>query len=190
MTFSASSQRADARRNRDVAIDTAMELLARKPDASMRDVADAADLGRTTLYRHFPAREDLIFAIFERIIAEARLLTAEAVAEGGTPRDVLRRLAREIVAIGARYKFLEAHKELSERALKESSGEDEPLLVWIRAAHARGELAPELTPEWIFQMITALAMKANEEMQSGLVDQQLAGRLLGDTFVRAFASQD
>jgi AcrR family transcriptional regulator len=188
MTSPASSQRADARRNRDVAIDAAMELLARKPDASMRDVADAADLGRTTLYRHFPAREDLIFAIFERIIAEARVVTAEAVAEGGTPAAILRRLANEIVAIGARYKFLEAHKELSERALKESSGEDEPLLVWIRAAHARGELAPELTPDWIFQMITALAMSANEAMQSEEVDQQLAGHLLGETFVRAFAS--
>jgi AcrR family transcriptional regulator len=188
MTVSPSPQRADARRNRDAVIDAAMDLLARKPDASMRDVADAADLGRTTLYRHFPAREDLILAIFERIIAEARVITAEAVAEGGTPAQILRRLAMEIVAIGARYKFLEAHRDLSERALKESSDEDEPLLVWIRAAHARGELAPELTPDWIFQMITALAMRANEEMQSGQVDQQLVGRLLGDTFVRAFVS--
>jgi AcrR family transcriptional regulator len=187
MTSPPSTQRADARRNRDVTIDVAMDLLARNPDASMRDIADAAALARTTLYRHFPAREDLIFAIFERIIAEARVITAEAVAEGGTAPEILRRLASEIVAIGARYKFLEAHRDLSERALKETTGEDEPLLVWIRAAHARGELTAELDPDWIFQMITALAMRANEEMQEGRVEQQQAGRLLGETLVRAFA---
>jgi AcrR family transcriptional regulator len=145
MTSEAHSQRADARRNRDVAIDAAMELLARKPDASMRDVADAADLGRTTLYRHFPAREDLIFAIFERIFEEGRAITAQAIAEGGTPADILR-----------------------------------------RATHAREELATEMTPEWIFQMTIALVIRANEEMQAGHVDQELAGRLLGDTLVRAF----
>ncbi len=187
MTSSPSAQRADARRNRDVAIDVAMDLLARNPDASMREIADAAELGRTTLYRHFPAREDLIFAIFERIIAEARVITAEAIAQGGTPSEILRRLAGEIVAIGARYKFLEAHRDLSERALKQTNSEDEPLLVWIRMTHARGELAAELDPDWIFHMITALAMRANEEMQEGRVNQQQAGSLLGETFVRAFA---
>jgi AcrR family transcriptional regulator len=187
MSSSPIAQRADARRNRDVMIDVAMDLLARNPDASMRDIADAAELGRTTLYRHFPAREDLILAIFERIIAEARAITAEAIAQGGTAAEILRRLASEIVAIGARYKFLEAHRDLSERALKQTSDEDEPLLAWIRAAHDRGELASELDPDWIFQMITALAMRANEEMQEGHVTQQQAGRLLGETFVRAFA---
>jgi AcrR family transcriptional regulator len=186
MTSEPHSQRADARRNRDVAIDAAMELLARKPDASMRDVADAADLGRTTLYRHFPAREDLIFAIFERIFEEARAVTAEAIAEGDTPASILRRVAIEFVAIGARYRFLEAHRDLSQRLLKESTTDDEPLMAWIRAAHARDELAPELTPEWIFQMTIALAIRANEEMQAGHVDQELAGLMLGDTLVRAF----
>jgi hypothetical protein len=92
----------------------------------------------------------------------------------------------EIVAIGARYKFLEAHRDLSQRALKETTTDDEPLLTWIRTAHARGELAPELTPDWIFQMTIALATRANEEMQTGNVDQEWAGRLLGDTLVRAF----
>jgi len=186
MSSDSPSQRADARRNRDAAIDTAMDLLAQKPDASMRDIAAAAELGRTTLYRHFPAREDLIFAIFERVIAEARTITAQAVDEGGTPAEVLRRLAMEIVAIGARYKFLEAHKELSDRALKESTTDDEPLLTWLRAMHARNQLAPELTPDWIFQMIIALATRANEEMLTGNVEEELAGRLLGATLVRAF----
>ncbi|HEX3910128.1 MAG TPA: helix-turn-helix domain-containing protein [Solirubrobacteraceae bacterium] len=178
--------RADARRNRDAAIDAAVELLARKPDASMLEVADAAELGRTTLYRHFPAREDLLLAIFERIFEEARAITAAALAAGGTPADVLRRVASEIVAIGARYRFLEAHRGLSQRVLEQSRNDDEPLMEWIRDAHARGELAPELTPEWIFQMTIALAMQANEEVYSGTIEQELAVRLLGETLVRAF----
>ena len=189
MTLPDPPARADARRNREAVVDTAMELLARKPDASMREIADASGVGRTTVYRHFPTREDLIRAIFERIGDEGRALVVAAVAAGGSAEDVLRRLGVEIAAIGARYRFLEAHREIGQRALKEQVVEDDPLLAWVRAAHARGELTAELSPEWIQGMVSPLAIGASEEMLAGRVGEAEAGRLLGETFVRAFASR-
>lgn len=90
------------------------------------------------------------------------------------------------VAIGTRYRFLEALRDLSKRALQHSISDDEPLLTWIRLAHAQGQLAPDLTPDWIFQMTIALAVGASEAMQSGQVDQDTASRMLGETLVRAF----
>jgi len=181
--------RSDARRNRDAVVDAATELLARKPEAAMREIADASGLGRTTVYRHFPTREDLILAIFERIVEEGRAVSVEAIAAGGGAEAVLRRIGVAFAGIGARYRFLEAHQDLGQQALKDSVMEDEPLLVWARTAHARGELASSLTPEWIYGMISPLAMGASEELASGRVGEDEAARMLGETLVRAFAAQ-
>ena len=40
-------KRADAQRNRETVIETAISVLAERPQASMRDIADASGLGRT-----------------------------------------------------------------------------------------------------------------------------------------------
>ncbi len=180
--------RADARRNRDVVVDAAMLLLAHKPDASMREVADASGLGRTTVYRNFPTRDDLIRAIFERIVAEGRAVVIAAVAAGGSTEDVLRRLGVEIVSLGARYRFLEAHAGLGQETWRRQPLEDDPLLAWIRETQARGELTATLSPEWIHGMVSPLAVGASEQLLAGRVDEARAGWLLGETFVRAFAA--
>ncbi|MEU6426714.1 helix-turn-helix domain-containing protein [Microbispora sp. NPDC046973] len=60
--------RADARRNRALIVDTAVDLLtARGPEASMEEIAQAAGVGVGTLYRHFPDRR----ALLEEIAAGA-----------------------------------------------------------------------------------------------------------------------
>jgi AcrR family transcriptional regulator len=74
--------RADARRNRDALIRAAAEVFrTRGSDVALQDIAEAADLGIGTLYRHFPSREWLIAAVYEqtveRLCAEAGELLAE-----------------------------------------------------------------------------------------------------------------
>ena len=57
-------QRADARRNRERILVAAREVFAREGlEVSMPDVARAAGVGVGTLYRHFPAKEDLVRAL-------------------------------------------------------------------------------------------------------------------------------
>jgi AcrR family transcriptional regulator len=75
-------QRADARRNREAVMKAARELFAEQGlDAQMPDVAKAAKVGVGTVYRHFPAKEDLIAALaadrFERLAERAREALAE-----------------------------------------------------------------------------------------------------------------
>ncbi|HEX6585920.1 MAG TPA: helix-turn-helix domain-containing protein [Solirubrobacterales bacterium] len=69
--------RADARRNREAVIAAAKKLFADQGlDAQMPDVAKAAKVGVGTVYRHFPAKEDLIAALaeerFERLAEKGR----------------------------------------------------------------------------------------------------------------------
>src|SRR3954454_3860236 len=57
-------QRADARRNRERILAAAREAFAEAGrDVQMPDVARAAGVGVGTLYRHFPAKEDLVRAL-------------------------------------------------------------------------------------------------------------------------------
>src|SRR4051794_5939989 len=59
-------KRSDAAVNREHILEVATDLLAREPRASMAAVAEQADVSRATLYRHFPARADLLHAVGDR----------------------------------------------------------------------------------------------------------------------------
>jgi len=66
------AMRSDARRNRELVIEAARELMATEGlDAQMDDIARAAGVGVGTVYRHFPNKDDLIDALaqhrFERL---------------------------------------------------------------------------------------------------------------------------
>ena len=55
-TRPARPQRADARRNVAAILDAAVLCLTRNPDASIADIAEAAGVGRVTVYGHFKTR--------------------------------------------------------------------------------------------------------------------------------------
>jgi len=94
--------RSDARRNRRTVLNAAVALLAQRPQATMQEVADASGLGRTTVYRHFPRRQDLIDALFTEVIREATGTTEEALRSAGSARELLCELGPRFIAIGDR----------------------------------------------------------------------------------------
>ncbi len=58
--------RADAQRNRDKLIAAAREAFrVDGPQASLEQIARAAEVGIGTLYRHFPTRLDLVVAVYQ-----------------------------------------------------------------------------------------------------------------------------
>jgi AcrR family transcriptional regulator len=56
--------RADAQQNRVRILEVAREALAASGDASLNSIAKKARVGPGTLYRHFPNREALVFAVY------------------------------------------------------------------------------------------------------------------------------
>jgi AcrR family transcriptional regulator len=80
------TMRADARRNHDAIVSAARELFAeRGTDVQMDEIARRANVGVGTLYRHFPAKEDLLDGLiasrFERL-AERAEEAAKRASEG------------------------------------------------------------------------------------------------------------
>jgi AcrR family transcriptional regulator len=73
--------RADARRNLERVLDAAAEAFAASgPDASIDDIARLAGVGHGTVFRRFPTKDDLMFAVIERHVEEMCGLAKEALA--------------------------------------------------------------------------------------------------------------
>ncbi|GAA3346058.1 TetR/AcrR family transcriptional regulator [Amorphoplanes nipponensis] len=73
--------RADAQRNRERILDAAEEVFARHgAAASTEEVARRAGVAIGTVFRHFPAKDDLLTAILKRLLAR---LAEDAAALGG-----------------------------------------------------------------------------------------------------------
>jgi len=181
--------RSDARRNREALIEAALVALADDPQASMLDVAAAAGLGRTTVYRHFESREELIVALFERVIAESQAALGPVIEEGATAAETLMALGPVMVAIGQRFRFLHGHLEIGAKVLADSKTiPDDPVRVFLVEAQAAGTLRADAPLSWMQSLMQSSAMATMDEVHAGNVDPETAGRLLGETFVAAFTS--
>ncbi len=181
--------RSDARRNRETVIEAALVTLADDPQASMLDVAAAAGLSRTTVYRHFESREELIVALFERVIAESQAATGAVIEEGATVAETLMALGPVMIAIGQRFRFLRAHLEIGAEVLADSKAiPDDPVRVFLVEAQAAGALRADAPLAWMQSLMQSSAMATMDEVHAGNVDPETAGRLLGETFVAALSS--
>lgn len=79
--------RADARRNQERVLDAAAEVFGEEgPDASIDEIARRAGVGHGTVFRRFPTKDDLVFAVVERHVAQMRAL-AEAALAGDDPGE-------------------------------------------------------------------------------------------------------
>src|SRR4051794_18166979 len=174
--------RADARRNRAAVLEAGARLLADRPMASMQEIADASGVGRTTVYRHFPAREDLVAALVQQVAEETTAVTEEVVAAGTDGPDVLRHLAARIVALGRRWSFLRSQRQEVIASLEES---DRVYRAWVVQAQRAGELRRDFDPDFILAVTRAMVTAAIDE--SDRLGAEHAGSLAGEALVSALS---
>lgn len=83
--------RADARRNRDAVLSAARQIFAERGlDTPLDVIAREAGVGRATLQRRFPTREDLVRAIFDDNFAELERIATAAVDPADAYVDVIK----------------------------------------------------------------------------------------------------
>ena len=154
----ATRRRADAERNIAAILDAGLACFSRNPDASLAEVAQAAGVGRITLYGHFPSRQELMDAVFAHALAKANaVLDAEAI-DHGAASEALSRLIRSSRPILAQHRGLlaAAQRELPRPGL---------LATFYRQLHP-----------------------AAEEVDTGRLDPAQAGDALATTILAALAA--
>jgi AcrR family transcriptional regulator len=133
------------------------------------EIADAADVGRMTVFNHFPRKEDMFFDLDE----EGREILRETLRERDprvTPIETLRLLAHRLVAKKSPYVDFSAR---SQSFIKTIEGSE---TLKARARAIRDELA----------QVVALALSESVDRKPGDAAADLAAGLLLATWTVAF----
>jgi AcrR family transcriptional regulator len=95
--------RADAQRNIESLLQAAMAVFATSGvDAPVREIAEKADVGIGTIYRHFPQRSDLIVAVFRHEVDACADAAAILAAEHAPGEALARWMQRYVDFIAAK----------------------------------------------------------------------------------------
>lgn len=184
------SQRRDALANRQAVIEAAAAVLRDDPDATMSEIAGRADLGRSTIYRHFANREDLFHALVTDVAHKATERTGEIVARGEGFEETVRAIAELGIDQGLRYPFLRARRREAAPVVRPLIRESEtPFLAYMVAAQERGELRSDQPVRWIASIQNAVTIAMVGDVLNGRLGRAEAARILGDTFVAMAAAR-
>jgi TetR/AcrR family transcriptional repressor of mexCD-oprJ operon len=185
-------RRADAEQNMARILDAAAACLSRSPTASMGEIAQAAGVGRVTVYGHFPSREALVEAALTRVLEQG-----DAVLSGldltGDPRQALRTLIesswRLIADAGA---VLEAAQAvLPPGRIRELHARPaQRVEQLIRRGQAEGAFRTDLPPTWLASVLHHVLKGATADISGGRLDAADAPRFIVATVLAAFATTD
>jgi AcrR family transcriptional regulator len=154
-------KRADARRNYDKLVTTAREVFAEQGSAAtLEEISRRAGVGIGTLYRHFPARENLVEAAYLDGVEE--ICAAVGRHEGEDPWEALVGWLLELVNFAATKRVLAdemfAFLDRDAPVFKSCSGAiydaAEPLLL---AAQKAGEVRKDVDISDVTKMVSGIA---------------------------------
>jgi AcrR family transcriptional regulator len=174
--------RADAQRNIDTLLQTAMAVFATSGvDAPVREIAEKAGVGVGTVYRHFPQRADLIAAVLRREI-DACADAASVLAAGHKPGEALARWMQRYAAFIAAKRGLAKALHSGDAAFDSLPGYFDQRLrpalrMLLEAAAAAGEVRADVDADDLLGAVASLCMSAHnagpgraERMVALLVD--------------------
>ena len=180
-------QRADARRNAAAILDAALQCLIENPDSSVGEIAEAAGVGRVTLYGHFKTRADLVEAVFTRTVAEAHAVL-EATDTTGDPSAALVRLisASWEIVDRSRSVLLAAQRELPAERVR---GVHDRILRRVQLLIERGQrtgvFRTDLPKSWLVTTAFSLMHAAAEDRTAGRLDADDGSRVITATVLAA-----
>jgi AcrR family transcriptional regulator len=178
--------RADARRNRERILAAARDVFAERGiDAPMAAVARRAGVGVATLYRRFPARDDLVRTAYSEQMQTCAQALAEAVRDPDPWRG-LQRLVETVCELQRRERgfpaaFVAEFPDRADDHAQARAGFAQDVVTLIRRAQAAGRLRPDLDPSDL-----GVLWFAHGGLVAALPDDHEASRRLIAYFLDAF----
>lgn len=138
-------------------LDGAIRALAARPGASMGRIATAIGVARSTLYRYFDTREDLV-----RALALDALDRADAACEGlelaPTCEAMLRGLFERIIPLGVDFHFLalEPSTYSDETVMRRNAARRTQIRQIVEWGQSTNALNPALPTDWLATYVNGL----------------------------------
>ena len=167
-------------------LDAALTVFSRNPLATLDQVAEAAGMGRATLYRHFPGKKALMREL--TLEAHQRCLGAlSPIVQGAEPPlQRLEKAVETLIPLGAAFHFLayepwHSDDAVLERAYEAYLDQWAALLAEVQRA---GHVADDLPLAWLATSLDMLLYGAWESITSGEIAPKQAAALTLRTFLR------
>ncbi len=166
-------------------IDAAIAALAGNPGASLSEIAVRAGVGRATLHRYFPTRDDLIRELTLESIRATDDASRERTADAKTAEEKLLRMLEAVVPLGDRFHFLMSESRTGDSEVSEKYSNE---LDWV--AHLvddlkrEGTIAREIPTAWAVTTIDALIWRAWSEIHDGRIARADAAALVHRTLLK------
>jgi AcrR family transcriptional regulator len=157
-------------------LDHAASILAERREAArLAEIAEAAGVARSTLYRYFPSRDELLRALAETAARDIEACIDEPRLDTLPVPDAIARVTRGLIATGSKYIAL-AYLWPKPR---DSAGRlaSEPLLRLVRRGIAEGTLRSDLSAETLLGSYADLiegAITRSAATRSGVEDASAA----------------
>ena len=184
-------RRADAERNITTILDAALDCFTTNPQVSVGAIAEAAGIGRVTVYAHFPSRQALLEAVLDRAVDEAlAAIDSDAIADA-PPNEAMRRLIR------SSWSVLERHRVLSALAARELEPDrlrahHDVVLKRVESLIARGRsdgtFRTDLPRGWMVTTFYSLLHAACEDVNAGRLQRRDVARILERTLLSALGA--
>ncbi len=167
-------------------------VLARNPGAAMAEIAEKAGVGRATLYRHFPTREDLIRALVLESLRQIDEATQQIPVDRLSAEQVLAEILVSIVPLGDRFRFLSNEPAvLNDPEINAAYGRQlDELSELVEAMKAEGSLDRAVPTAWVVAAIDALVYAAWNAVDDGAVARRDAAALAFRTIMQGFGLAD
>ena len=177
------------KRTREKVLNLAMHVLAKNPKASLNEIAEAAEVGRATLFRYFKSRKQLISELIVEADNKLETATKPILEKNLNARDTLEKFVKVLVPLGASFHFLN-----SNQIYAEDSGIDElyrnqlmRLRELSKRLRAENVVSSEIPLAWVAAVLDNLIYTAWETVLEGDIAPNDAPGLVLSSFLNGFS---
>lgn len=173
------------KRNKERMLNLAMNILAKNPKASLNEIAEAADVGRATLFRHFKSRKQLIQELIHEAERRVKVATRPILEKNLPAVETLTQIVQVLVPIGSSFHFLSSEAIHSDSQGVESIYTRQLPLMKDLATRLKNEgaVAADIPKDWTAAVLDHLIFTAWTTISDGDIAPNQAPELVLTSFL-------
>ncbi|MCG7382117.1 helix-turn-helix domain-containing protein [Paenibacillus sp. ACRRY] len=172
-------------------LDEATKLLIEKPNASMNEIAESANIGIATLHRYVESREQLMVYLGLRAIEVVNQAMQNIQLDEENCEKYIPELIEALIPLGDKIYFLTHDATIHYNP--EIEGADlklrEPILHVVGLLQQKGYFRQNVDKNWIVDVLYSILFLTWQQVISGDIARKSAAALVVDTFYHGFVAK-